>query len=176
MSVRALNAVELAEVKSVFQSGLDLMRVRIIEGSEFPNTIGRIGAWLRRTKPPEANAITLANTSYFPVTLTTPNPDDPLWLRDMGWLMHELTHQWQFQHDGLRYLIEAILAPTYVYAPSGQSPNEALKDFSQAGKHFADFNREQQGDIVRDYYFNLKQSQDVSGWATFLAEVRTPRV
>ena len=176
MSVRALNAVELAEVKSVFQSGLDLMRVRINEGSDFPNWIGRIGAFFRGTKPPEANAITVGNTSYFPVTLTTSNPDDPLWLRDVGWLMHELTHQWQFQQVGMGYLVQAILAPTYVYAPPGQSPNEALRDFCQAGKHFADFNREQQGDIVRDYYFNLKQNQDVSGWDAFLAEVRTPRV
>ncbi len=176
MSVRALNAIELAEVKAVFQDGLDLMRVRILEGSQFPNMVGRIGAFFRGTKPPEANAITLANTSYFPVSLTTANPDDPLWLRDMGWLMHELTHQWQFQHVGIGYLLQAILAPTYVYAPPGQSPNEALKDFSQAGKHFEAFNREQQGDIVRDYYFTVKQSQDVSGWAAFLAEVRTPRV
>ena len=175
MSIRALNAVELAEVKSVFQNGLDLMRVRINEGSDFPNMIGRIGAFFRGLKPPEANAITLGNTSYFPVTLTTPNPDDPLWLRDMGWLMHELTHQWQSQHVGIGYLLQAMLSPTYVYTPPGQSSNDALKSFSQAGKHFADFNREQEGNIVRDYYFNLKQSQDVSGWNTFLAEVRTPR-
>ena len=92
----------------------------------------------------------------------------------MGWLIHELTHQWQYQHIGIRYLIEAILAPTYVYAPPGQSPNEALKELSQAGKHFKDFNREQQADILRDYYDNLKRSQDVSGWDLYLQEVRTP--
>jgi hypothetical protein len=174
MAVRTLNQNELAEVEKVFGPGLDVTRVRVNENAQIGNQVGRLGAWLRGKEPPTANAITIFNTSYFPVTLTTADPGNSLWLRDMGWLMHELTHQWQYQHDGPLYLIQAIFAPTYVYAPAGQTPDEALKEFSKAGKKFHDFNREQQGDIVRDYFFALKQNQDVSGWNEYIQEVRTP--
>ena len=173
MSLRILCAEELAEVEKVFSVGLDVTRARINEGSSLPDWIGRIGAKLRGTAPPEHNAITLGNVSYFPVTLTTNDPTNSLWLRDMGWLMHELTHQWQYQHDGIIYLYQAVFqSPTYQYAPDGQSQDDALKGFSKAGKVFRDFNREQQGDIVRDYYFFLQQSRDVSAWDTYLKELR----
>ena len=57
----------------------------------------------------EHNAVTLGSTSYFPVTLNTA-PDAVAGgnLRDMGWLVHELTHQWQYQRMGLRYLTAAL--------------------------------------------------------------------
>jgi hypothetical protein len=108
MPIRALRAEELAEVEKVFSTGLDVTRVRIHENASLPNWVGTIGAKLRGLPPPEHNAITLGNTCYFPVTLTTNDPANPLWLRDMGWLMHELTHAWQYQHDGIIYLYQAV--------------------------------------------------------------------
>ena len=173
MPVRALRAEELAEVEKVFSTGLDVTRIRIHENASLPNWVGYIGAKLRGLPPPEHNAITLGNTCYFPVTLTTDDPANPLWLRDMGWLMHELTHAWQYQHDGIIYLYQAVFkSPTYQYVPADQSQDDALKGFSKAGKVFRDFNREQQGDIVRDYYFFLKQNRDVSAWDAYLTELR----
>lgn len=175
MSIRILRAEELAEVEKVFNRGLDVTRIRVNEGSSLPNLIGRVGAFFRHTTPPELNAITLGNTSYFPITLVTHDPSHPNWLRDMGWLMHELTHQWQYQHAGLIYLYQAVFkSPTYQYAPSGETVDCALRDFCQAGKTFGDFNREQQGDIVRDFYFYLKQNADVSAWDTYLKDLRVP--
>lgn len=177
MSIRSLRPEEIAEARLVFADGLDYTRCRIFERSEFPNVIGRVGAFFRGAKPPEANAITVRNTTYFPRVLTTNNVTDRLWLTDIGWLMHELTHQWQYQHDGLRYLIEAIFAPTYVYTIADERPNDALKRASQAGKKFRDFNREQQGDVVRDYYWSLRlepPDADRTGWAPYLTELRTP--
>ncbi len=174
MSVRPLQPAELAEVEKVFTVGLEVSPIRVNEGSSIPNLIGRIGAVFRRTAPPTLNAIAIGNTCYFPVELVTNQPEHANWLRDIGWLMHELTHAWQYQHDGIRYLFEAILAPTYTYAPSGQTVDTALNGFSKAGKVFRDFNREQQGDIVRDYYFYLKQNADVSAWDTYLKELREP--
>lgn len=175
MTIRPLRAEELAEVQKVFGDGLDVSVVRVNEGSSFPNLIGRIGAFFRHTTPPELNAVTIRNISYFPVTLVTNDPSHANWLRDMGWLMHELTHQWQYQHVGLIYLYEAMFkSPTYQYAPSGESVDRALNGFSKAGKVFRDFNREQQGDIVRDYYFYLKQNADVSAWDPYLKTVREP--
>ena len=173
MPIRALRAEELAEIEQVFSTGLDVTRVRVNEDNSLPDWIGRIGARLRGAPPPEHNAITLGNTCYFPVTLMTDNPKHDLWLRDMGWLMHELTHAWQYQHDGIIYLYQAVFkSPTYQYAPAGEAQDNALKGFSKAGKVFRDFNREQQGDIVRDYYFFLKQNRDVSAWDTYLKELR----
>jgi len=177
MSVRSLRPEEIAEIEKVFGGGLDITRCRISEGSQFPNLVGRIGAFFRRTKPPDANAITVGNTSYFPRVLITDKPNDPGWLTDMGWLMHELTHQWQYQHDGIRYLFEAMFAPTYVYTPTGETHNDALKGSHKSGKTFRDFNREQQGDIVRDYYWSTKlepPDADRSGWDDYMKEVRTP--
>jgi hypothetical protein len=172
MPIRVLRAEELAEVEKVFSTGLDVTRVRVNEDNSLPDWIGRVGAKLRGASPPEHNAITLGNTCYFPVTLTTNDPANSLWLRDMGWLMHELTHAWQYQHDGIIYLYQAIFkSTTYQYAPIGQSQDDALKGFSKAGKVFRDFNREQQGDIVRDYYFFLKQNRDVTAWDTYLKDL-----
>jgi hypothetical protein len=133
-----------------------------------------VGAIFRHTAAPTLNAITIANTCYFPIELVTNKPQHADWLRDMGWLMHELTHAWQYQHVGIRYLLEAMTSPTYVYAPPGQSVDTALNGFSKAGKVLRDFNREQQGDIVRDYYFYLKQNADVSAWNPYLVELREP--
>ena len=174
MPIRPLRAEELTEVEKVFSIGLDVTRVRIHEDNSLPDWVGRIGAKLRRTTQPEHNAITLRNTCYFPVTLATNDPAHPLWLRDMGWLMHELTHAWQYQHDGIVYLYQAVFkSPTYKYAPEGKQ-DETLRASSKEGKVFRDFNREQQGDIVRDYYFYLKQNADVSAWDSYLVELREP--
>jgi hypothetical protein len=172
MGTRTLNAIELNEVKLVFQDSLDTSRVQISEESRISNGLGKIGAFYRRTPSPKLNAFTLGNTSFFPIPLATTDPTNPDSLRDLGWLMHELTHQWQYQQFGIIYLFQAIISPTYVYTPNGEPPNKALAEFSQAGKQFKDFNREQQGDIIRDYYFNLKQGQNVASWDPYLQEVR----
>ena len=177
MSIRSLRPAEIAEARLVFADGLDYTRCRVNEGSDFPNFIGRVGAFLRGGKPPEANAITVRDVTYFPRVLTTDKPTDNSWLTDIGWLMHELTHQWQYQHDGFRYLIEAILHSVYVYTAPGERPNDALKRYSLAGQKFRDFTREQQGDIVRDYYWSLRlepADADRLGWDPYLIEIRMP--
>ncbi len=175
MPLRTLRTEELTEIEKVFGAGLDVARIHINEGSGLPNAIGRIGAFFRHTTPPELNAITLGNTPYFPVILVTDQPQHPNWLRDMAWLMHELTHAWQYQHDGIIYLYQAVFkSPTYQYAPSGETVDAALRQFAQAGRVFRSFNREQQGDIVRDYFFYLKQNADVAAWEPYLKEVRVP--
>ena len=145
MPTRALHPHELLEVQQVFGAGLDTARVVISEGDALPNWVGRSGAFLKRQDAPEENAITVGNTSYFPRALSSD-------VRDLAWLMHELTHQWQYQHLGIRYLLEALRAPTYVYADVGEPHDVALKRLWNENKRFSDFSREQQGDIVRDYF------------------------
>ena len=170
MPTRTLHPHELLEVQPIFGVGLDTARVIISEGDALPNWVGRIGAFLKRQSAPLENAITIGNTSYFPRALTTET-------RDLAWLIHELTHQWQYQHFGIRYLFEALRAPTYAYANVGELLDVALKRFWNANTKFSDFNREQQGDIVRDYFYALKDpstSADLTAWEPYLHDLQTP--
>jgi hypothetical protein len=170
MPARPLHPHELNEVQNVFRDGLDTARVVISEGDALPNWVGRIGAFLKRQDAPLENAITIGNTSYFPRALTSS-------VSDLAWLIHELTHQWQYQHFGMRYLFEALRAPTYAYANENEPRDAALKRLWNESKQFSNFNREQQGDIVRDYFFALKDptsSPDLTAWEPYLHDLRLP--
>ena len=172
MGKRQLTAIEIAEARLVFRDSLDYDKVRLHEGVAWSNWVARIGAWLSRTPPPPQNAVTLGNRIYLPVEIrTTLSPTDDAFIRDMGWLIHELTHSWQYQHDGAIYFFQALwvqlkLGPdSYDYG--GQ---QGLELAAQAGKNLSDFNREQQGEIARDYYHGRKKGQDVTAWEPFVLE------
>lgn len=67
----------------------------------------------------------------------------------MNWLIHELTHAWQYQHIGIRYLFKAILGHIRlgpkVYEYGGE---KGLREAVADGVEFTSFNPEQQGDIA----------------------------
>lgn len=65
--------------------------------------------------------------------------------------IHELVHVWQYQQMGAVYMAKAVLAQ---HSREGYNYGgvEALKAALQAGKTIKDFNLEQQGDIVADYF------------------------
>jgi hypothetical protein len=156
---RRLTIIELQEAQLVFGSSLDFDRIWVHEEVAFPNIIGRIGAALARQKAPTNNAVTLGNHVYFPVQLKIDqqkieNSD----FQDIGWLIHELTHVWQFQNTGIKYLFKAILGHirlgSKVYDYGGK---KGLKEAVDGGKTFAQFNPEQQGDIVRRIYVVMKK-------------------
>jgi hypothetical protein len=65
-------------------------------------------------------------------------------------IVHELTHVYQFELIGSVYIWQAIRAQrTNGYSYGGWQQLE--KDWI-SGKHFRDYNREQQGQIAQDYY------------------------
>ena len=72
-------------------------------------------------------------------------------------LIHELVHVWQYQRLGSVYIPRALWAQQ---TPEGYNYGgiSALKKATEQGKALTDFNYEQQGDIVADY-FALK-----NGW------------
>ena len=173
---RSLSRIEIREAKLVFGNSLKYTVIRVHEEVGFPNWIARIGAALSRQPKPPNNAITLGNHLYFPVTLHTSDEDiDGLELGDISWLMHELTHAWQFQHVGIRYLIDAIKAQMRlgesVYDFGGK---KGLEEAHQNQMSFNSFNPEQQGDIVRYYYLGLKSGENVEAWMPFISEVKNP--
>jgi hypothetical protein len=154
---RLLSASELAEARLVFGAGLDYTRAFVSEKTRWPNWVADVGAAMHRSQRTWHNAISLGDTCYFPVTLhTSAKHLAQNELSDMAWLIHELTHQWQFQRMGWRYLTEALRVQVRegmnCYDYSGQHPTkeEALLAAHVSGRRLADFNPEQQADIARD--------------------------
>jgi hypothetical protein len=78
-------------------------------------------------------------------------------------LIHELIHVWQYQHFGAKYIPRALWAQR-TSAGYNYGGLEALKTAKAAGKHFWEFNYEQQGDIIADY-FRLTQGKNAY-WGT----------
>jgi hypothetical protein len=160
MPRRLLSPTERAEVELVFGAGLDYTRVFVVEDTPFPNRVADLG------RSPKPNAVTLGNVSYFPHRLHV--TEDALRrgdLREIAWLIHEVTHQWQFQRLGWRYLTSAL----WTQLTLGQ---KGYHYELQAGRPLAGYNMEQQADIARDYYTALKRGQDISAWAPLVAEFR----
>jgi hypothetical protein len=149
----------------------------VAEAVAWPNWPPIVAAWLRSQPAPTTNnAITLGNRCYFPIILHTAAAEIAAGnLVDMAWLIHELTHSWQSQHDGPRYLAEAIYAQLRygpaVYDYGGEA---GLIQAASAGKRFGEFNREQQGDIARDYYVRRKNGLNTAAWQPYVDVLRSP--
>jgi hypothetical protein len=179
---RSLNELELEEVKLVFADALEYERIQVVEDDGFALRVEVIGSRFARRRPGNTNAVTLGNIVRFSRWLKT-QPGNPVdvYLGDMGWMIHELTHAWQYQHFGLIYLPQAIGAhltlgaKAYEYSAKAalSARGEDLKAEWENNKRFHDFNREQQGDITRDYYIAHKKELDTSGWLPFIEEVRS---
>ena len=92
-------------------------------------------------------------------------------------LVHELTHVFQHHHVGSRYLGEAIyyLVTTKrdCYQYGGKN---GLASCWQQGKTFAQFNREQQAQIVQDYFTKQQAKQDVSAYVPYLQQLQQRRL
>jgi hypothetical protein len=177
MPTRRLTPTEIHEASLVFQGGLQTDVLSVAEAAAWPNWPPVVAAWLRGQPPPSTNnAITLGNRCYFPIILhTSPEEIAAGNLVDMAWLIHELTHSWQSQHDGPRYLLEALYAQLR-YGPSvyDYGGETGLVQAALAGKRFNEFNREQQGDIARDYYVRTKQGLDTTAWLPYVDVLRSP--
>jgi hypothetical protein len=173
--VRRMYPWEVEEARCVFASTLDYDQVRIHECDPFPNRIDRLGRRLKGQAPSNLpNAITLGNHCRFPVNL----PQQPLTINDpehykIEWLIHELTHAWQYQKRGWRYLYDALSAQFKLKEAAYQyGGREALKSRRKDGWTFAKFNPEQQGDITRDYYYHFCRGEDVSDWLPYIEDLR----
>ena len=173
--VRQLSTWEIQEARRVFLDQIDYDAVRVHECTAWPDQINRIGTWIKRMPPPNRhNAITLGNHCYFPVPLLKEPvaPDDGR-LELFSWLIHELTHVWQYQKMGWRYLALAMNAQIREGAEAYKFGHESglMEAFAQ-GCQFSDFNPEQQGDIARYYYERIARGQDILAWKPFIAQLQ----
>jgi outer membrane biosynthesis protein TonB len=129
---RTLTGVEEAEARKVFGGSISYWQVRIDEQS----LIAAIGSFFSGGG---GMGVTTAHTINFNHSISAAAGNS-----DMAWLIHELSHVAQYTHVGLQYIGEAI----HAQATGGYSYNEA----DLAAKNLADFNREQQADIIKNYY------------------------
>ena len=175
--VRKLFSWEVDEFRPVFGKDLIYDRVRIHENNPWPDRIDRLGRKLKGMPPPSEhthNAITLGNHCYFPVSLPNelPSSADPINYK-LDWLVHELTHVWQYQQIGWSYMWKALIAQfrekANAYDFGGE---EGLIKSRQKSISFKEFNPEQQGNIVQSYYSRKRLNKDVSAWQPFIDELK----
>lgn len=178
VSKRRLYSWEIAEFYPVFAASLNYEKVWVHENNPWPDRIDRLGRRFKGMPPPgdnDHNAITLGNHTYFPVQLPTYLPSEgDADLYKIDWLIHELTHAWQYQHIGWRYLLKALLAQfrdkERAYDYGGE---EGLIKSREEGKKFHQYNPEQQGNIVQAYYLRRRGGQDVSAWQPYIDDLQS---
>lgn len=85
-------------------------------------------------------------------------------------VVHELTHVYQYERVGSLYLGQAIHAQATIgYGYGGAAGLQAAR---AAGRHYRDFNREQQAQIAQDYYELRQSGGDTTEYEPFIAELR----
>jgi hypothetical protein len=183
MGSRPLSQYEIEEAKRVFREGLVYKPIKIRERIKFALTVAKVWSKIMGRPDPETNAMTIGNTIVVSRRLRTQNTDpEESRLTDIAWLIHELTHVWQFQRYKWKYLTQAIGAQAkrgtnpYVYSTAAtlEGKGENLRRMWEIdGKRFDSFNHEQQGDIARDFYRARKADLDTTGWELFLGEIRS---
>lgn len=166
---RKLTQLEIDEARIVFDSSLDYAHIKLHEDARWPDWLASLSARISGAPPPTHNAVTLGNRLYFPVQLRTrPDTDSGFSLSDMAWLVHELTHAWQYQNQGWSYLWQAIQAQIRLgHDAYDYGWEQGLIEAQSRGDSLYDFNPEQQGDIARHYYYRHKQGLDTQAWVPF---------
>jgi hypothetical protein len=150
---RSLTEYEIMQARRVFKNAISYGKVRINQGS--------ISAKIWSVND---TARTIGHTINFPAGSKI----------DIPWLVHELTHVWQYETVGWTYAPSAVwsqITEGYSYS-NGKTPEQALKDARAAGKVLTSFNKEQQGDILGDYMRRLQKGDDVSPWQPFADDVK----
>ena len=173
--VRNLYSWEITEARYVFADQLDYYSVRIHEYSKWPNYIDRFSNFLRRAERSNThNAITLGNHCFFPIEL----PRNPTSISDseyykICWLIHELTHVWQYQKLGWKYLYMALRDQIRLGRKAYDFGGEkGLHAYHKKGVKLKELNLEQQGDLTRTYYERICTGEDVTAWSPYISEIQ----
>jgi hypothetical protein len=145
---RGLTPQEIEIARSVFGDALDTSQIRINDGG-----VPFAGD----------NAVAFPNRIVFPQgTLSQPGSNFN------GWLVHELTHIWQYQRGNTVPEL-AVDAAGGDYDYGGP---EGLEAAQRAGKPFGQFTFEEQAQIVRHYYERTQSGEDTSAYLPYVNSVR----
>ena len=92
-------------------------------------------------------------------------------------LVHELMHVYQYEQVGSRYLGEAIYMLIKTKRDCyGYEGEDGLQRDRAAGKRYRDYNREQQAQIVQDYFTRREIGQDVTAYEPSIMEARAGEI
>ncbi len=180
MSVRPLYEYEIGEARRVFGEALRYERVRVHENNGWTDALDRLGRRLKGLPPmgpQDHNAVTLGYNCFFPVTLPASlipvgQPLDYC----MPWLIHELTHAWQFEKMGWGYVVRALSAQLNLKGAAYDfGPFDQLVTRRSQGATLTDFNPEQQGHITRAYYEALRRgdAQAARACALYVGDINS---
>lgn len=140
---RALTQGEIALAKDVFGDSIDYSSVRLRDEDYVP--------WQGKDYAMAPNG-----HIYFGENLRGVADWSQQKTHDQGLFIHEMTHVWQHQH-GVNVLLVGAYQQTKQFLMSDQYAYRL-----EPGKALKDYNIEQQGDIVRDYFFEKNESGEVS--------------
>ncbi len=85
-------------------------------------------------------------------------------------VVHEIVHVYQYERAGSRYFAEALLGQREEGYDYGGP--EGLRAAWSEGKRLRDFNREQQAQIVQDYYAAIRSRGDLTAYEPFIRQMR----
>ncbi len=94
--------------------------------------------------------------------------------QNRGLVIHELTHIYQFERIGSRYMGEAIymLIKTKRDCYNYGGPR-GLAAAGAAGRRFHQYNREQQAMITQDFYIRSAKGLETTAYEPFIAQLRS---
>ena len=148
-NVRTLTAGEIELAKKIFAHAIDYTRVKVHNGAYM------IGAG--------NNAMTPNGEMYFPKKFYATDfsvLSDSLKI----WFIHEMVHVWQYQLGyGMKWAgIKIQLQGGYGYDTGQEAPRAYIyHPTKDANKSMADFNMEQQGDLIAHYFAAVFLSENV---------------
>ncbi len=97
--------------------------------------------------------------------------------QNLAIVVHELTHVYQYHCVGTRYMTEAIyvlvITKRDCYRYGGA---DGLRRAAADGRTLPHFNREQQAQIVQDYYTRQTAGQETTPYHSFLEQMRHGRL
>lgn len=155
-----LTAAETAVITDIVGIHLRFTDVRLAEGG-LARLIFRFNGNL---------AFTAWHTIFLPQTPSRSR-------QNLALLVHELTHVYQYEQAGTRYMTEAIymLVTTHrdCYTYGGAA---GLAQAHENQKPLSSFNREQQAQIVQDYFSLLVAGEEVAAYLPYVDELRHGRL
>jgi hypothetical protein len=147
LNTRRLTDEEVRDASTVFGSSLNLRLVRLDKRA----LLGP--ARTRRDY-----------TSFHTINCWGESPRDVL--------IHELTHVWQYERAGAIYMPQALHAQ-FRGAGYDYGGRVGLRAAYETGASLTTFNREQQAQIVQDFFRLRRSHPDIGVYAAFVQEVST---
>lgn len=99
--------------------------------------------------------------------IRTPQRDMEPWV-----LIHELTHVWQYQTQGTRYISMSACAQLRAAIASGD--RNAAYDYTPGERQITDYGAEQQASIVEDWFKKTSLRTD-ENYMRYISQVRSAR-